>query len=104
MPPAAVRYRREIDARCSGPFPIRPRKPWIATSAAPRRSLSMRTMSDFDPDRPSRVHDRINDRTMTWHTAGAAEWREYARPMPDGTVHFDGYILDGWEPVDGPGR
>jgi len=25
-------------------------------------------MSTFDPDRPSRVHDRINDETFDWRT------------------------------------
>ena len=62
----------------------------------------MNPMSTFDPDRPSRVHDCLNDRTLEWRTGWAPKWRQYATPMPDGTTWFDGRILDGWEPMAPP--
>ncbi len=59
----------------------------------------MRPMSEFDPGRPAKVHDRAHDSTILWQVGWAARWRSNARPRPDGTVWFDGQVLDGWEPV-----
>jgi hypothetical protein len=59
----------------------------------------MQPMATFDPDEPCRVHDRLNDQMIEWRTGLASKWREYARTdKVDGTVHFDGLLLDGWEP------
>jgi hypothetical protein len=30
----------------------------------------MQPISTFDPDRPSRLHDTVNDKMVTWQTAG----------------------------------
>jgi hypothetical protein len=44
-------------------------------------------MSTFDPDRPSRVHDRVNGGMLKWHTGWASNYRQYARTdKVDGTV------------------
>jgi hypothetical protein len=59
----------------------------------------MRTMRDFDPDWPARLHDRLNDKTIDWITAWAPEWRAHAVIGADGWAYFDGLIFDGWEPV-----
>ena len=61
----------------------------------------MQSMTTFEPDRPCRVHDRLNDKTLQWRTAWAHEYRQYACLCSDdghGIVYFDDLILDGWEP------
>jgi hypothetical protein len=56
----------------------------------------MNPMSTFDPDKPCKVHDRLNSRTVDWRTGWAEQYRQSARTdQVDGTVHFDGLILDG---------
>jgi hypothetical protein len=60
----------------------------------------MQPMSTFDPDRPGRVHDCLNDKKFAWHTGWAIKWRQYARAdRVTGVVYFDGAMLDGWEPM-----
>jgi hypothetical protein len=60
----------------------------------------MKPMRDFDPDRPAQVHDRLNHSTFFWQTGWADNWRENAVPNKiDGTVSWDGLILDGWDPL-----
>lgn len=56
----------------------------------------MELMSTFDPDEPCKVHDRLNDRTFQWRTGRAEDYKREAVPASDGTVSFDGLILDGW--------
>jgi hypothetical protein len=47
-----------------------------------------------------KVHDRLNDETLDWPLDEANRYRRYATTdKVDGTVYFDGPILDGWEPV-----
>ena len=41
---------------------------------------------------------RLNDRTFEWRTGRAEAYKRDAAPASDGTVSFDGLILDG---VDG---
>jgi len=41
--------------------------------------MPLNPMSTFDPNLPCRVHDRLNDRTFSWHTRNAATYRQYAR-------------------------
>ena len=54
-------------------------------------------MSTFDPDVPCIVHDRLYDLTFDWKTGWAADYRRDAMiDMVDGSVSFDGLILDGW--------
>ena len=63
----------------------------------------MQPMLTFDPDRPSRVHDRANDKTIAWRTGWASNYRQYAKTdKVDGTVWWDGLVFDGWEPAARP--
>jgi len=58
-------------------------------------------MTEFDPDRPAKVHDRLNNRTFTWR-ASLGERITVSRPRSDkveGTVRWDGLVLDGWKPI-----
>jgi hypothetical protein len=64
--------------------------------------LAMRSMRDFDPARPARVHDLLNDATLEWNTGWADNWRKYAHLTIDGVVYWEGLILDGWEPATRP--
>jgi hypothetical protein len=62
----------------------------------------MQPMSTFDPNLPSRVHDRLNDRTLEWKTGWAGKYRQYARMVSEngqGVIYFDGPILDGCAPL-----
>jgi hypothetical protein len=56
-------------------------------------------MSEFDPKRPAVLHDRLNDKTITWTGDDAEHFRTYAVYEEDGTVGWDGLILDGWNTV-----
>jgi hypothetical protein len=56
----------------------------------------MNPMSTFDPDKPCKVHDLLNDSTFEWKAGWANHWRTYAFEQGDGTVSWDGLTLDGW--------
>jgi hypothetical protein len=57
-------------------------------------------MSEFNPDQPARLHDRLAGHFVEWRSGWAHDWRQYARANKvDGTVAWDGMILDGWEPL-----
>ena len=58
----------------------------------------MRPMSAFDPTRRAFVHDKLNRRIIEWKPEWADNYREYALVQPNGTVEWDGFILDGWRP------
>jgi hypothetical protein len=63
----------------------------------------MQPMTTFDPDRPCRIHDRLNNRAFDWHIGWADKYRRYAvADKIDGKVSFDGLILDGWAPFGSP--
>jgi hypothetical protein len=59
----------------------------------------MQRMSTFNPDRPCTVHDRLNHRTFEWKTGWGEAYKRHAVPIDDGSISFDGLILDGWEPL-----
>jgi hypothetical protein len=59
-------------------------------------------MQEFDPDRPSRLHDALHDRSFLWRPNWADSWRKTAVVASDGLAYWDGLILDGWEPVAPP--
>jgi len=63
------------------------------------RHFAMRSMCQFDPQRPSRLHDWVSDEFMDWHTGWADRWRADAVVEANGWAYFDGRILDGWEPL-----
>jgi hypothetical protein len=53
------------------------------------RLLHPRLMSDFDPDRPCRVHDQLNDKIIDWDPAWAltsADRRGHEQGVVDGTA------------------
>jgi hypothetical protein len=58
----------------------------------------MQPMSSFDPKRPSMVHDRLNDKMFVWDVEWAEHFGKYAVYNPEGTVEWDGLMLDGWHP------
>jgi hypothetical protein len=59
--------------------------------------LSLNPMSTFDPFQLCQVHDRLNDRMIEWRTGWAYKYRQQAVvDKVDGTVGFDGLVLDGW--------
>lgn len=64
----------------------------MAKLANPRRMVA------FDPSRPARVHDRLNDRVFIWKPAWAPTWKDRRAHAP-GVIEWDGLLLDGWEPV-----
>ena len=60
--------------------------------------LHPRPMKDFDPDRPSRVHDQLNDKIIDWDPRWAPTWKNHRDHEP-GVIEWDGLLLDGWEPA-----
>ena len=56
-------------------------------------------MSTFNPDMPSRVHDRLNDHTLDWRQEWADHYRRYANEHDTGVINWDGLLLDGWCPA-----
>jgi hypothetical protein len=73
----------------------------VAQAWVPRYQTSMRKMrpmTAFDPTRPAFIHDKLNRRAIDWKREWASHYREYALVQPDGTVEWDGRILDGWRP------
>jgi hypothetical protein len=57
-------------------------------------------MREFDPDRPARLHEVLNDKVITWRTGWSREWRRNAVTNGvDGSVSWYGLIFDGWEPI-----
>jgi hypothetical protein len=49
------------------------------------------------------VHDQANNKMLAWRTGWAPNYRQYAKTdKVDGTVWWDGLILDGWEPAERP--
>ena len=57
-----------------------------------------RPMSAFDPTRRAFVHDNLNKRAIEWKPEWASHYRKCALIQPNGTVEWDGLILDGWRP------
>jgi hypothetical protein len=58
-------------------------------------------MSEFDPSQPAVLHDALNDVIVEWTGEHRDHFRRFAKPQPDGTVEWDGRILDGWGNVVG---
>ncbi len=60
----------------------------------------MRPMSEFDPTKPARVHDELNDQWIEWEPLWAATFEN--EPWSSANPHlveWDGLLLDGWEPM-----
>jgi hypothetical protein len=61
--------------------------------------VDLHPMSTFDPRRPCKVHDRLNDRTFDWKPEWVGNYREYAEPHNPNdprVMNWDGLLLDGW--------
>lgn len=57
-------------------------------------------MTEFDPSRPTLVHDGLNDKWFIWETRWAAKFKN--RPRSDANPHlvrWDAQLLDGWLPM-----
>ena len=73
----------------------------LGTFAGPGPCLQ--PMKTFDPTRPARLHEQVNDRIDTWHPisealrASLASWFDRAETV----INCEGLLYDGWEPADG---
>lgn len=63
----------------------------------------MRPMTEFDPTQPAIIHDATNDQLITWiaDPEQLANYRMNAEDTGDGTIRWEGLILDGWGNVLG---
>jgi hypothetical protein len=61
----------------------------------------LQPMSTFDPSQPAILHDMLNDKIIPWSGQDAAQFQQYAKYEADGTVEWDGLVLDGWGNVLG---
>jgi hypothetical protein len=57
-------------------------------------------MSEFDPTRPSMVHDWLNERMLDWDPVWAASYRECASNHAPGVIKWAGRLFDGWSMAD----
>ena len=58
-------------------------------------------MDTFDPGEPAILHDRRTDKIVPWDGDGADDFRRTAVRHADGTVEWNGMLLDGWGNVLG---
>ena len=71
----------------------------IPTMASSHPRTVYPTPEQCGVSRRSLVHDQANGLGFEWSADEAERYRQCAKEMPDGTVHFDGRILDGWVPL-----
>ena len=68
-----------------------------------RATLKLRPMAEFDPDKPARIYDNLNDWFFDWDAKDAAHYRQWARPYRrkgwEELTDYDGLELLGWYPV-----
>jgi hypothetical protein len=68
-----------------------------------RTALRLRPMSEFDPDKPTRIYDNLNEYFFDWDPKYAAHYRKWARPYTrkgwEELTDYDGLELLGWYPV-----
>jgi len=70
-----------------------------------RETLGLRPMSEFDPHKPARLYDNLNDRFFDWDPKRWADhYRQHAQPYKDPgyeeLTDYDGVELLGWRPID----
>lgn len=53
-------------------------------------------MAEFDPAEAAVLLDRCSDGMIGWTGERCGDYRRAAVPQADGTVQFDGMVLDGW--------
>lgn len=73
-----------------------------------RDQMGLRPMSEFDPGKPARIYDNLNEVFFDWDPSKEADhYRAYAKPYEgrgyEGLIAFDGLELLGWLPIDGSG-
>jgi hypothetical protein len=58
-------------------------------------------MRDFDPTKPARLHEQLNDRIDDWLGVAPDYWRGHAgwHDPAETVINFDGLLYDGWEPL-----
>jgi hypothetical protein len=56
----------------------------------------LRPMQDFDPSKPAVLHDRGGGKMIGWTGERCDDYRRGAVRNSDGTVSWDGLVLDGW--------
>lgn len=61
----------------------------------------MHPMRTFDPSEPAILHDRRSDKIVTWDGRRHEHFKRNFLPNPDGTIEYDGMVLDGWGNVLG---
>jgi hypothetical protein len=68
-----------------------------------RQALRLRPMSEFDPDKPARIYDNLNEGFFDWDPKNAEHYRQTARPFKDKgyeeLTDYDGVELLGWYAV-----
>jgi hypothetical protein len=67
-----------------------------------REALKLRPMAEFDPSKPVRVYDNLNERFFDWDTKDGEHYRQTARGFKDKgyeeLTDYDGVELLGWYP------
>ena len=61
----------------------------------------LRPMRTFDPAEPAILHDRRTNEIITWDGERHDHYKRNSVRNPDGTVEYDGKLLDGWGNVLG---
>jgi hypothetical protein len=58
-------------------------------------------MRDFDPTKPARLHEQLNDRIDDWAPITLEEWRRRMKwhDAAEMVMDWDGLLYDGWEPI-----
>ena len=68
-----------------------------------REALKLRPMAEFDPGKPARIYDNVNERFFYWDPKNAEHYRQTARPFKDKgyeeLTDYDGVELLGWYAV-----
>jgi hypothetical protein len=68
-----------------------------------RAALKLRPMSEFDPDKPARIYDNLNEMFFEWDPKWADHYRQTAGPYKgkgyEELTDYDGLELLGWCPV-----
>jgi hypothetical protein len=56
----------------------------------------MNPMSTFNPEKPCRVHDGLNDQIIEWNPQWAPLYLDHGVKHDEGVIAWDGLLLDGW--------
>jgi hypothetical protein len=68
-----------------------------------REALKLRPMSEFDPDKPARIYDNLNEMFFEWDPKWADHYRQTAGPYKgksyEELTDYDGLELLGWRPT-----